>query len=454
MLTVPLLVIISLWFLSAGSPAQAGAPASPSSSGPQTADAFAHWVYNGSSPTVITITMGTPVPLDLFINAGSNQDATAQQSYVTFSYNLFKFVDSAQGCTPSATVSPDTSTFDVTLQNEVCNGPAPCTFRGQPVDPGSFAFASGALSNPNCQNGCGGDFPVAHAAICGVATGQGTLHWQFDPPDPPTRDSQIISYDNQLLQNRNLYHDVTVIVVPCAGCATSTPAPSASPTGTPTRTATRTPTRTATAVATTTGTVTVVSTVTPVSSATPCTISFSDVHGTDYFYEPVRYLYCAGAISGYADGTFRPYNNTTRGQLSKIIVLAQGWPIDTTGGPHFSDVAPGSTFYSYVETAYNHGIISGYSDGTFQPGNNVTRGQLSKIVVLAMGWPLVTATTPTFSDVPAGSPFFAYVETAYCHQIISGYADGTFRPGNNATRGQISKIVYLAETGSAACGSR
>ena len=65
-------------------------------------------------------------------------------------------------------------------------------------------------------------------------------------------------------------------------------------------------------------------------------------------------------------------------------------------------------------------------------------------MVIAAGWPLVNPPTPTFSDVPVEHPFYTYIETAYDHAIISGYADGTFRPGNNATRGQISKIVYLA----------
>src|SRR5690349_20140172 len=54
---------------------------------------------------------------------------------------------------------------------------------------------------------------------------------------------------------------------------------------------------------------------------TPCPVSFSDVHTTDYFYQPVLYLACDGAISGYADGTFRPYNQTTRGQMVKIVIL-------------------------------------------------------------------------------------------------------------------------------------
>jgi hypothetical protein len=168
------------------------------------------------------------------------------------------------------------------------------------------------------------------------------------------------------------------------------------------------------------------------------------VQPSDYFYEAVRYLYCAGVISGYSDGTFRPYNDTTRGQLTKIVVLAEGWPLYTPPAPTFSDVPTGHTFFGYVETAYNRGIISGYSDGTFRPGNNVTRAQLCKIIVLAEEWPIYSPPTATFSDVPAEHTFFGYVETAYSRGIISGYADGTFRPGNNATRGQICKIVYNA----------
>ena len=38
-------------------------------------------------------------------------------------------------------------------------------------------------------------------------------------------------------------------------------------------------------------------------------MTFSDVHPTDYFYAAVTYLYCAGAISGYSDGSFQPGNN-------------------------------------------------------------------------------------------------------------------------------------------------
>src|SRR5207248_10266514 len=107
-----------------------------------------------------------------------------------------------------------------------------------------------------------------------------------------------------------------------------------------------------TSITTVTDTVTATST----SSASPCPMSFTDVHPTDYFYEAVRYLYCRGIISGYADNTFRPNNLTTRGQLCKIAVLAEGPPIYTPPNPTFRDVPTNHTFYQYIETAYHQGI--------------------------------------------------------------------------------------------------
>jgi hypothetical protein len=218
----------------------------------------------------------------------------------------------------------------------------------------------------------------------------------------------------------------------------------------PTASSTGTPQPTGTGAATDTSTPTVPPTAPPTITVTytttPCAITFSDVHPSDYFYQAVTYLYCHGVISGYSDGTFRPYNDTTRGQLSKIVVFAEGWTLDCPAPGHFIDVLPTDPFFCYIETAYNHNIISGYSDGTFRPGNNVTRGQLCKIVVLAEDWVIDPSGGPHFTDVAPDHPFYGYIETAFNHGIISGYADNTFRPGNSATRGQICKIVYEAIT--------
>lgn len=176
----------------------------------------------------------------------------------------------------------------------------------------------------------------------------------------------------------------------------------------------------------------------------------------------------------YGDGTFRPYINTTRARMVKIVVLGFNKPVQTpSGGAYtFEDVPPANPFFPVIETEAAAGIVSGYAGGgagepCVSPGNrpyfrpyvDVTRGQLSKITVVAAGWPLINPTSPTFEDVLPGSTFYTFVETAACSGVVSGYACGEpgepcvspsnrpyFRAYNDATRGQIAKIVYLAIT--------
>jgi hypothetical protein len=198
---------------------------------------------------------------------------------------------------------------------------------------------------------------------------------------------------------------------------------------------------------------------TPVASPTPCTAGqFSDVPPGAPFYTPIHDLVLRGAISGYADCTFRPGNNITRGQVAKVVILADSdkYQLVNPASASFADVPPASPFYRYIETAYHNAIISGYTCGGvgepcdaqhrpyFRPAAEVTRGQLSKMVDLGRQWPLVNPPVPTFTDVPPSHPFYQAIETAVAHGIISGYSDGTFRPYNNATRGQASKIIDLA----------
>ncbi len=203
--------------------------------------------------------------------------------------------------------------------------------------------------------------------------------------------------------------------------------------------------------------------------------SFSDVPTGVYFYTPVEYLVCLGIVSGYNDGTFRPYNNTTRQQFMKMVTLGMGWPIvtPTPAGAHsFADMPTDSVFFPLVETTYAHGAVSGYACGGvnpasgaaepcdaqqrpyFRPGNLVTRGQIAKILVVAKAWEQLNPTTPQFTDVPTTSAFYKFVETAYAKGILGGYTTAAqcpsgvpcFLPGNNATRGQISKMVYYTIT--------
>jgi hypothetical protein len=88
---------------------------------------------------------------------------------------------------------------------------------------------------------------------------------------------------------------------------------------------------------------------------------------------------------------FRPNNPATRGQITKIVSESRGYN-DPVTGQSFEDVAPGSTFYLYVERLASRSIMSGYACGGegepcgvgdrpyFRPANNATRGQVAKIV--------------------------------------------------------------------------
>jgi hypothetical protein len=137
-----------------------------------------------------TVHVGDRFTLDLMVHSGAI-GASAQQAYLTFTNSLLQnvSVSSPLLCEPDSTVAGDLSTFDATLQNEVCNGPEPCVFRGRPADPGDMAYASSVLNN--CQLGCYGTFRVARVGICATAPGQAVLHWQFSPPAPVTRNTEV-----------------------------------------------------------------------------------------------------------------------------------------------------------------------------------------------------------------------------------------------------------------------
>jgi hypothetical protein len=130
-------------------------------------------------------------------------------------------------------------------------------------------------------------------------------------------------------------------------------------------------------------------------------------------------------LSGYADGTFRPGADVTRGQVAKIVAVAAGYQDAIPANRQtFQDVPPGSAFWLPIEQAAAHGIISGYADGTFRPGAAVTRGQLVKMVANAAGYGEPPA-RDTFADVGHNSPWYAYVERAAWRDVISGYGCGS-----------------------------
>ena len=164
--------------------------------------------------------------------------------------------------------------------------------------------------------------------------------------------------------------------------AINTPTPTSTATSTPTLTSTATststataivstPTLTSTATSTTTATATLSATATltastPTVTPSPCApINFSDVLTSNIFYSDIQFLSCRGTISGFPNpnppGGFRfePNSNTTRGQFAKIAVNSFALPSFIPLTPTFSDVPSGSVFYAFVETAAHAGAVNG-----------------------------------------------------------------------------------------------
>jgi hypothetical protein len=299
-------------------------------------------------------------------------------------------------------------------------------------------------------------------------TAQGTTNWSYNWNIPAPGQYHILVQASDMANNLMVSNVITVDVTAACPMTTptalpTTPVPTHTPTSTntsvPTFTPTDTPTDTATATDTNTATSTATSTAmatmpTRVVTPTFCPMTFVDVLPTDWYYPYLHCLYCQGIIGGYPDGTFRPNNSLTRGQLSKIVSMSAGYN-ETVTGQSFEDVPVDSTFWVYIERMYMNGVVTGYPCGGvgepcgpnnlpyFRPGNTTTRAQVSKVLVIACLIPINTQGGPHFIDVPEGSTFYDYIETLYNKGVVTGYPDHTFRPDNDVTRAQLAKMDVL-----------
>lgn len=104
-----------------------------------------------------------------------------------------------------------------------------------------------------------------------------------------------------------------------------------------------------------------------------------------------------GLIQGYEDGTFKPGNTITRAEFVTLMNNAKGfW---SEGSINFSDVKNGSWFYSAVARAVAAGYVKGYSDGSFKPGNTITRAEAAVMIANAARLSANEAGAYRFTDV-------------------------------------------------------
>jgi hypothetical protein len=173
---------------------------------------------------------------------------------------------------------------------------------------------------------------------------------------------------------------------------------------------------------------------------------FSDVKADSKYFDSLAYLKKQGIIGGFADNSFRPYQELKRAELVKTIVAAKKYfPLALNYNNCFADV--GMEWYApAVCLAKEKEWVKGYADGSFHPMESLTRVEALKMIMEAFDFKLAeSAEEPVtmFADLDRDAWYYSYVETALVMKLIDDNPSlEFFRPEDPALRGDTAQIIY------------
>ena len=170
---------------------------------------------------------------------------------------------------------------------------------------------------------------------------------------------------------------------------------------------------------------------------------FSDVlNDKDFWFTPAYWGASNGVVEGYSDGTFRPGNQCTRAQMVTFIWRIAGKPEPTGDTCPFSDIKQSDYWYKAALWGNENHIVEGYKDGTFRAQNLCTRKQAVTFLWRFAGKPEPKEGAGKFSDIKKSDYFYKAVLWASQKGIVAGYKDGTFKPSGDCLRRQMVTFLY------------
>lgn len=148
-------------------------------------------------------------------------------------------------------------------------------------------------------------------------------------------------------------------------------------------------------------------------------------------------------INGFTDGMFHAERNITREQTAKMLIDALAKETTEPEQSSYTDVANNRWSYRWVEAASKEGYMVGYNGGVFKPESAITRAEMATVLsrIAAKEGLIMNGSTKTFSDVADGKWYSSYIRQAVQYGLISGYADGTFRPEQYITRAETVTMI-------------
>ena len=182
---------------------------------------------------------------------------------------------------------------------------------------------------------------------------------------------------------------------------------------------------------------------TPPPTHEPETKTFEDING-HWAQEQITDMANRGYVNGKSDTQFAPDDVITRAEFAAIVTRALKLETSPYKGT-FSDVSENDWFFAPVEAAEAAGILSG-SDGTFRPNDNITREEMTKVIVEAYknatGKTIEGAEAAGFADMDTVSAWAVdYVNQAVHMEFILGKSDNRFEPKANASRAEATVII-------------
>lgn len=164
--------------------------------------------------------------------------------------------------------------------------------------------------------------------------------------------------------------------------------------------------------------------------------AYSDISG-EKCEGAVNVLDALGVVDGYEDGTYRPDQTVTRAEMAKLIITALGVAdYASATNSSYSDMALAQWAIPYVEYATNLNIVEGVGGGRFSPGNPVTYEQAATMIVRALGF------TDECNEMNGTWPAI-YVQKATALGLFNNVSNGG---STGANRGDIAVMLYNALT--------
>lgn len=172
---------------------------------------------------------------------------------------------------------------------------------------------------------------------------------------------------------------------------------------------------------------------------------YSDTAIAAYALPAIDYMSLNGIMTGIGDDRFDPNGRLTREQMVKIIVSALGVLNKNSDNP-FTDCQRSAWYAPYVSSAYELGLVTGIEPETFGVGREITRQDLATIIYRAaqkLGIPLSSGSAAGISDIDEIADYAKEAVMAlYASKILSGRDDGRFDPKATCTRAEAAVIFY------------